>query len=238
MYIVKDGHFRGCPNANTTRASTECACKLVGYSIAILFALSLGSFEVWGGHTSGSIALLVDAVHVYSDAIVYITSAWAFAHKMGRDGDAVRAVDDRWGVRNSWILTTAACLMALYALWRIVWSEIEIPAERMLWVAALGLVGNAVMFWILKTLRIDHEHEHGGHTDHVHETSVTHTLSDAAVSLVVVLVAIAIRLYPNFPYIRFADPVASIGICVWLAYRASVIRRTIHHRQSRDHHQH
>jgi cobalt-zinc-cadmium efflux system protein len=120
-----------------------------------LAALLTGVFmlaEVAGGLISGSLALLADAGHMFTD-FVALAMAWG-AFRL-----ATRPANDRYtyGYDRISILVAFVNGLTLFAVavW-IVWEAVQrlsnpadILAGTMLWIAVGGLAVNLIVFWVL-----------------------------------------------------------------------------------------
>ena len=205
--FIKNGHLPWCPTLNE-----PCHCKTAGYVIVAVFALLLAGFEVWGGIGSFSLMLLADAWHVSSDVVVYTIAIWgnvmAVRHLVG-----IQNIKNRWAIWNANILIVVAVATMVLPAKRLFYPE-ELFSEQMVFVASVGLSTNGVMYLILTVLRIEQERENEGH-DHLHDTTIIHTMSDLGISFAVVITGKLMEAYPWIIEYR-PDSIASILICVWL----------------------
>ncbi len=219
--FIKNGHLLWC------RTFAEpCLCKTSGYGIAAVLALAIAALEYWGSDESGSLALFADFWHVVSDLGVYATSMWASV-LMARNPELALGINRRWGSRNASLLIAVAAVTIGLAIWRII-RPAEILTDVMLWVAAIGLAVNMLMYFVLKAFRIQHEHEEDHRHDHVHTTALVHTAIDTGISVVVVASALAMdRIPAAAAYSRIIDPIASIALCGVLIALALAIKKEI-----------
>lgn len=108
--------------------------------------------EVVGGIISGSLALLADAAHMLTDALAL--SLALVAQFLSR-----RPADQRlhFGYRRAQVLAafTNGILLTILLAWIVIeavtrfFNPVEVKAPLMFWVAAAGLIANAVAFAIL-----------------------------------------------------------------------------------------
>ncbi len=167
---------------------------------AIIFAM-----EVVGGVISGSLALLADAGHVFTDAaaiLVSIVTAHFVRTKRWRES-LVRAAG---GMVNALLLFGIAIWIGVEGIERID-NPREVASETMIIIAILGTFGNWVQYKVLGTLEEEHV---------THKAMRLHILSDLFQSVTVVLGGIVIYLTGK----SIVDPVLSVGIAVWMAWRA------------------
>lgn len=227
--FIKNGHLSWCPTL-----VEPCTCKMTGYVLALLVAVPTAIYEFWGSSISVSLSLLSDAWHVSSDSVVYGVAIYGniVALKNKALADEIKRL---WAVRNANVLITVATVTILGALWRA-WNPEEITAKTMLLVAIVGMFANFVMYIILQMFAI--EHEHGDHNhDHLHETTIKHTLVDLILSFVVVATASLMIVYPPSTEWK-VDLLASVGICYMLIRIARKTKRKIREHGHHDHHHH
>ena len=225
--FIKNGHLSWCPTL-----VEPCKCKMGGYVIAISLATLVAVIEFWGSHVSGSLALLSDAWHVTSDVAVYLVAIWA-NHIALNNHSEVKEIKNKWAIRNANVLIVVASITIIGALWRV-WHPRDIFTGTMLAVALVGMFVNILMFFVLRAFRVSHEH--GGHShDHLHDTTIYHTAADTGISLVVVVVALALREFPVLASFPWIDGVASIAICFVLVQVAQKTKREI---REHSHHHH
>lgn len=175
-----------------------------------VLALSVFIFilEIIGGWFSGSLALLSDAVHVFSDTIAIIISiivAYAVKSKQ-RSENKIRQSGARW---NGILLL----LLSVWIFWealRRIWNPQEIQFGIMFWVATLGAILNYCQHKILD--QATHEEQHL-----THRALDWHILSDLMQSLAVILASILIYLTGK----TVIDPVLSMAVAL-IMFRWSV----------------
>lgn len=215
MSIIKNGHFPWCPTLRE-----PCKCKPIGYALVAVIAGLTSALEFWGSNESGSLALLGDAWHVTSDVAVYLIAIWAGMSAF-KDAGRAEAIKGTWAIRNANILIAVAFITIAGAAWRIS-HPVEVTTDVMLWVSAVGLAANGVMYFVLKRFKINHEHENH---DYLHDTTVIHTLNDLGISFAVVITGKIMEVYPWVVEYR-PDSIASILICIWLIEMANKTKRS------------
>lgn len=202
--------------------------------------------EVIGGYLSGSLALLADAGHMFTDVVALLLSY--FALRLGR-----RAPDDHrtYGYQRLKILaayTNGILLFALTGL--IIFEAIDrlsknevIDGDMMLTIALIGLVTNLISYVILGGPHHHgaqhghpHHHDHGhaySHDHHAHDhdkdlniqSASLHVLSDLLGSVGAVAAALVIKYTGWMPI----DPILSVFICLLIfGYAWGLVKKTTH----------
>ncbi len=145
--------------------------KLEGrYLYSILITSLVLVAEIVGGIWTGSLALLSDSAHVFTDILALVISYGAFklANKPSDDNHTFgyHRVEVFAALING-ISLAVICI----GIW---WEAIErfmtpnkINGVPMLIIAVIGLVANILVAFVLKT---DHGHDHDGH-EHNHSAS-------------------------------------------------------------------
>lgn len=183
--------------------------------------------ELIGGIWSGSLALLSDAAHVFSDILALGLSYFALRL-------ATRPPDDQhsYGWHRAEVLAALVNGASLVVIAIGIWVEAikrwqsptEIRSTEMMIIAIIGLVVNLVVALILGG------HEHGEETSRVKtnlnvRSAFLHVIGDMISSVGVIIAAILIRLTSQ----TWIDPLVSvlIGIIILVsAYR--VLRSSLH----------
>jgi cobalt-zinc-cadmium efflux system protein len=186
--------------------------------------------EVAGGVFTGSLALLSDAAHVLMDILALVLSYAAMRLSN-------LPADDRhtFGFHRLEVLAALVNGISLggiavgifieaYRRWQI---PTNVKSVEMLVIAAIGLVLNLVVAFILKGGVHTHDHSHGDQEpdDLNIRSAFLHVLGDAVASLGVILAAILI-MQTGWQWV---DPVTSIliGLLILVsAYR--VLRSSVH----------
>lgn len=188
--------------------------------------------EVIGGIISGSLALLSDAAHVFSD--VFALGLSFFALRL-----ATRPPDDQhsYGWHRAEVLAALVNGVTLIVIAIGIWVEAvkrwqapqEVRSTEMLVIAILGLVVNLVVAVILGRGEHTHNHEHDGANGKERNLNVhsafLHVVGDSISSAGVILAAIVI----HFTSAYWIDPLVSmlIGAIILVgAYR--VTRKSLH----------
>lgn len=186
--------------------------------------------EVAGGIFTGSLALLSDAAHVLMDILALILSYTAIRL-------AALPPDDRhtFGFHRLEVLAAMINGISLGGIavgifieaWRRWQTPASVKSTEMLVIAAIGLILNLAVAFILKGGMHAHSHSHDEHEpdDLNVKSAFLHVLGDAVASVGVILAAILIMLTGW----QWVDPVASvlIGLLILVSsYR--VLRSSVH----------
>src|SRR6218665_481443 len=123
-------------------------------TISLCLTATIMIVQVVGAILTGSLALLADAAHMFTDASALVIALIAAAV-------AARPADDRrtFGYQraevfgaliNAVILIVLAGWVGVEAVGRLIDpGEVEVAGSPMLVVAAIGLIANAVSMWLL-----------------------------------------------------------------------------------------
>ncbi len=175
-------------------------------AIVILLNFTITVAEVIGGLISGSLSLLSDALHNFSDGVAVII-AW-IAIRLNR-----RPRDDHYtfGMKRAEVLAAVVNAGALVAisLWLFVeaWERFRHPVPIaggvMTGVATIGLVANVLGTWLL----------HRGSKENMNlRAAYLHLFSDAVSSIGVILGGLAITLLG----ITWVDPLLTLLIGLYV----------------------
>jgi cobalt-zinc-cadmium efflux system protein len=200
--------------------------------------------EVFGGYVSGSLALLADAGHMFTD-VAALALSWAAVRLSRREPDSQRT----FGYQRLKILAAYTNGVLLFFLCGIISVEAvdritkpqEVDADLMFTISLIGLITNALSYLVLRKDSSDHfkdlhgslghNHEHGhGHEQHGHDkhdlniqSATVHVLSDLLGSFGAVIAAVVI-MATGWTY---ADPILSFVVCTLIfTYAVSLLRKT------------
>lgn len=203
------------------------------YSI-ILTALILVA-EVIGGIWSGSLALLSDAAHVFSD--IFALGLSFFALRL-----AMRPPDDKhsYGWHRAEVLAALVNGVSLLVISLGIWYEaferwqnpVQIRSTEMMIIAIIGLAVNVAVAFILGGHDHDYGHAHSGVENQQKkprnlnvQSAFLHVIGDLISSVGVIIAAVLIR----FTGAYWIDPLVSVfigAIILVSAYR--VTRKSLH----------
>ena len=175
--------------------------------------------QVVGAILSGSLALLADAAHMFTDASALVIALIAASV-------AARPADDRrtFGYQraevfgalvNALILIALAGWVGVEAVLRLIDpGEVEVAGGLMLVVAAVGLVANGVSMWLLSRAQRTNMNVRGAYLE---------VMGDLIGSAMVIVAAVVILLTGWMP----ADALASMVIAVMIIPRAVSLLREV-----------
>lgn len=210
--------------------------KLEGrYLYSILITAAVLVAEIAGGIWTGSLALLSDSAHVFTDILALAISYGAF--KMAnRPHDTGHTFGyHRVEVFAALINGISLAIISIGIWWEAAQRFIspgEVRGLPMLIIAVIGLAANILVAFVLKA-----EHHHDGH-EHTHNhvepgvkddlnlnSAYLHVLGDALSSVGVIIAGIAIWLTDAM----WIDPLISVLIGIMIAISSyRVLRRAIH----------
>ena len=184
---------------------------------SLVVTLLFVAVEAAAGLRSGSLSLLSDAGHNFTDAfgLALAAAGYYFAAK---PSDHVRTFGyQRTGVLAAFVNALLLVVLSGALLWesyqRLLHPE-PVSEKIMLWVAALGLLVNLAIAWKLG----GHGHHHGH--DHNHDLNIRaawiHQIGDAASCVGIIVGAVVIH-YTGWLQI---DPILSIVISLVIVWSA------------------
>ncbi len=186
---------------------------------AMLLTFGFMLAEVIGGLISGSLALLADAGHMFSDALALMLSWLAFKYS-----DKGADEDRSFGWHRFQILAAFVngLSLLLIAVWIVIEAidrflqPVEIMATPMLVIATLGLVINVVVFKILS----------GGDQENLNlKSAMIHVLGDLLGSVAAILAALLIMYFGWY----LADPILSILVALLIIKSGwGVVKKSAH----------
>lgn len=188
--------------------------------------------QTFGAWVSGSLALLGDTAHVFTDFFSLSISFVALVLAARPTTPNFSFGFHRLEVIATFVNGLLLLLVAVGLVWEAVerfFSPQEVLALPLIGFATIGLLLNLVAAIFLSRASVPHSHGHGsscGHDhgdshDHSHEeqedrnirSALIHVLSDALSSMVVILGAI-VTFFTNSPYI---DPALAIALALVIA---------------------
>lgn len=148
------GHSHGQAHSHGSKGSEDRSPKR-GRRLLIALALNLGitAAEVVGGVISGSLALLADAAHNFSDAASVLVSyiAWRISQ---READRRRTFGyARAETIGALINLTTLFVIGLYLVYEAatrLFNPVEVAGTTMLVVGVIALVEDLAAAWVLR----------------------------------------------------------------------------------------
>ena len=213
----KHGHKAGYEHAAGHDHGTD---SLSGRRVlgATLLNAVITVVEIGGGILSGSLALLSDAAHNFSDtaaiALSYVTNRIAQRPKDARKTFGYKRAEILAAFVNSAVLLTISIVLIFEAVlrWR---SPTHINGALMIAVAAVGLVANLVTVLLL---------QRDAHKSLNIRSSYLHLLSDAFASVGVLVGGIVIELWGTV----WVDPLITVLITLYIIRETwKVLRKTV-----------
>jgi cobalt-zinc-cadmium efflux system protein len=167
--------------------------------------------ELVAGIRAGSLALISDAGHNFTDALSIVLAAFGL-YLQSKPADSVKTYGyHRAGVLTAFVNALSLVGIALcifYEGWQRLWHPVHVEEGVMLWVAAAALALNGAIMWNLRA--------HKDHDLNIRATFV-HMLGDAASSVAIILAAIAI----HYTGLNVIDPILSLligAMIIWSAW--------------------
>lgn len=188
-------------------------------AISLTLTATVMIVQVVGALLTGSLALLADAAHMFTDASALVIALIAATV-------AARPADDRrtFGYQraevfgaliNAVILIALATVVAVQGVQRLLnRSEVEVAGGLMLVVAVVGLVANAVSMWLLSRAQRTNLNVRGAYLE---------VMGDLLGSLMVIIAAGVILVTGWMP----ADALASLFIAAMIIPRAFVLLKEV-----------
>ncbi|MEM0448858.1 MAG: cation diffusion facilitator family transporter [Methanomassiliicoccales archaeon] len=177
-------------------------------AMALTVTLSFAILEVVGGWLSGSLALMSDSGHMFTDSLALALSLWAARL-------ALRPSDERrtYGLLRAEILMAlvngvllaGVSLFILYESYLRLQEPPKIESGLMLAVAIVGAMANIVSVFILRS---------SAHHNLNVKAALMHVLGDLMSSVGVIIAALLIFFYGLY----VADPLFSIAIALIILY--------------------
>ncbi|HEY5470871.1 MAG TPA: cation diffusion facilitator family transporter [Bacteroidales bacterium] len=176
--------------------------------ITILLNIAITIAQVIGGLLSGSMALLSDAAHNFSDVLSLIVS-FAAEKLSGRERTLRQTYGyQRAGIFAAFINTTTLLVVGAILIWQSIYRIIHpqpIAGSVVIWLAALGILFNGLSALLIKK---DAE-------DSINMRSAyLHLFTDMMTSIAVLAGGFVIKFLDWY----WIDGVLSIGIAIYLVY--------------------
>ena len=188
-------------------------------TVSLSLTVTVMVVQVVGAILSGSLALLADAAHMFTDASALVIALIATAV-------AARPADDRrtFGYQraevfgaliNAVILSVLMVVVAIQGIQRLLNpGEVEVVGPLMLVVAVIGTVANAISMWLLSRAQRTSINVRGAYLE---------VMGDLIGSVLVIIAAIVIVTTGWMP----ADAIASLLIAVMILPRAISLLREV-----------
>lgn len=212
-----------CHNSLSTTEDTKALKKLL---VASMFCFIFMLAELIGGYIAGSLAVMTDAAHLFSDFVGFMISVSAIfmskksATKFMTYGYyRAEVVGAFLSVLTIWFL---AAVFLVLALRRLYLNEYNIDANAMIVVASIGLLVNIIMGAVLHG--VCHAHSHGpsqSDPDNINvRAAAAHVLGDLLQSVGVLLAAVIIKIFPDA---QAADPICTLVFSVIIIFTTAQV---------------
>ncbi len=191
--------------------------RLLAISLTVTVAVMI--VQVVGAILTGSLALLADAAHMFTDSsalvVALIASAVAARPANDRRTFGYQRAEVFGALINGGILIVLAVWIAVEGIGRLLRPEpVEVLGGPMLIVAVIGLAANAFALWLLGSAQKSSINVRGAYLE---------VLGDLVGSVLVIVAAVVIVTTGWMP----ADAVASLAIAGFIAPRAFVLLREV-----------
>ncbi len=169
--------------------------------------------EIIGGLISGSLALLADAGHMFSDALALMLSWLAFKYS-DKGADSARSFGwHRFQILAAFVNGLSLLLIAAWIVFEAIqrfFEPVAVMATPMIIIASLGLVVNLVVFKILS----------GGDQENLNlKSAMIHVLGDLLGSVAAIVAALLIMLFGWY----LADPILSILVALLIVKSGLIV---------------
>jgi len=174
--------------------------------ISIFLNVIITLAQIVGGIVSGSLALISDALHNFSDVLSLVFSY--VAHKLSR---RKASINQTFGLKRAELIAAfvnafTLVLVALYLIFEAVmrfFEPKEIASDTVIWLALLGIVANGLSVLLLKK---DADHNLNM------KSAYLHLLTDMMASVAVLIGGLLMKYYQ----IYWIDSVMTLIIAVYL----------------------
>jgi len=186
--------------------------------VSLVATLAFTALEVVAGFRSGSLALLSDAGHNFTDALALLLAAVGL-YLQSKPANEIKTYGyQRAGVIAAFLNASTLIVVSLVIFWEAAGRIIRpqpVNERTMIWVAAVALVLNGAIMLAL----------HRGQKGDINiRAAFIHMMGDALGAVAIILGAIAM-LYTGWSYI---DPVLSIALGLLIIYTAwDIIRESL-----------
>ncbi len=179
-------------------------------NVSVAATLAFTAVEVFAGLRSGSLSLLSDAGHNFTDALALLLAAVG-VYLQSKPADQSKTFGySRAGVIAAFLNAATLLVVSLGIFWEAIQRLMRpepVNDRIMMWVAIAALVLNGAILLAL----------HSGQKGDINiRAAATHMAGDAVGAVAIIIGAIAIR-YTSLTYI---DPILSMVLAVFILYTA------------------
>jgi len=174
--------------------------------LTILLNLSISIAELVGGLVSGSISLISDAIHNFSDVLSLIVSYVANRLTLKSTTNEQTFGYKRAEILAAFLNSTTLLLLAVGILYSAIvrfFNPIEVSSSLVIWLALLSIIVNALSVFFVKE---------DSHDNMNIKSAYLHLLGDMMTSIAVLIGGLVMKFYS----IYWIDPLFSIIIALYL----------------------
>ncbi len=201
-----DKHEHEEHNHNHSRSHDISEIKGARLIFVMLLNFLITAVEIVGGIYSGSLSLISDALHNFTDALAIIISYYAIKIS-GKQNDIKRTFGYRRASIMAALLNSSVLIGISVFLFKEAYVKFMNPqainGSMIIWVALIGLVANALGVILL---------EKGSHGNMNIKSTYLHLLSDVLSSVGVVIGGILILFFK----IYWVDPLLTVLISIYI----------------------
>jgi cobalt-zinc-cadmium efflux system protein len=173
---------------------------------SILLNILITAAQVVGGLISGSLALLSDALHNFSDVISLVISY--VAHKLSR---RKASINQTFGLKRSelvaaFINALTLIIVAFYLIYEAItrfFTPVEITPDLVIWLSILGIAANGLSVFLLRK---------DAHHNLNMKSAYLHLLTDMLASIAVLVGGLAMKFFEWY----WVDSVMTLLIALYL----------------------
>ena len=173
---------------------------------SILLNIGITAAQVVGGILSGSLALLSDALHNFTDVVSLIISFFAARFARKKASTAKTFGYKRAEIIAAFVNAASLVVIAIYLIFEAVQRFVEVPvidSQLVIWLSLLAIAGNGASVWLL----------HADHRQNMNMRSAyLHLLSDMLASVAVLIGGLLMKYYR----IYWIDGLLTIAIALYL----------------------
>merc|ERR1712141_558668 len=195
--------------------------------------------EVTGGYLSGSLAIMSDAAHMFSDFASFLISLLAI-HLGSRAPSkkftfGLLRAEALGALFTVMIIWFASGVLLFLAIHRLQSGDFQVEPDPMIAVATCAVVFNIVLGLLLNGVPHSHGHSHGGSGGHKHShleegnekhinlrAAVIHVLGDLIQSIGVLISSVIIKIWPEY---KKADPACTVLFSIIVFFTTVTVLR-------------
>ena len=202
-----------CHSSMPKRPHVEKAKKKLMTACGLCLLFIAG--EVTGGYLSGSLAIMSDAAHMFSDFASFLISLLAIQLGTRRPSKkftyGLYRAEVIGALFTIMIIWSVSGILLYFAIERLVTGKFKVNPDPMIAVATCAVFFNLVLGWLLKGQHHGHSHGHSHLNDpdpeHINIRAATiHVLGDLIQSIGVLISSVIIKIWPDC---KQADPICT-----------------------------